>query len=84
MNTAITSGTAVADSCILMRVGGLANFGRPETCEQVAERRRRAGDSETRPLILVADDESLIVARSWRYFKAKVMTLWQLWTVLRQ
>jgi two-component system response regulator MtrA len=38
----------------------LANFGGPETCEQVAERRRRTGISETRPLILVADDESLI------------------------
>lgn len=60
MNTAITSAAAIADNSILMHLGGLANFGMPETCEQVAERRRRAGDSETRPLILVADDESLI------------------------
>jgi len=60
VNTAITSGAVVADSCILIPVGGQVSFGRPETCEQVAERRRRAGDSDTRPLILVADDESLI------------------------
>ena len=60
MNTSITSITAIADSWIPTHVGSVANFGRAETCEQVAERRRRAGDSETRPLILVADDESLI------------------------
>jgi CheY-like chemotaxis protein len=60
VNTAITLSTAVADTSILIRVAGLTNFGTPETCEQVAERRRRAGDSDTRPLILVADDESLI------------------------
>ena len=51
---------AAAHSYFLTCVSGVADFGTPETCEQVAERRRRAADSETRPLVLVVDDESLI------------------------
>lgn len=59
VNTAIRPHTH-SDTCILTGVSGLANVGEPETCEQVAERRRRSSGSETRPLVLVADDESLI------------------------
>jgi CheY-like chemotaxis protein len=40
--------------------GALPNFDTYETCEDVAERRRAGEKRELPPLILVADDESLI------------------------
>jgi two-component system, OmpR family, response regulator MtrA len=45
---------------ISLATGALPNFDAYETCGDVAERRQRTGTRELRPLILIADDESLI------------------------